>query len=44
MIDGSKKRKRQWAFELQNSCIFEKRSRDLGADFQVGGANANALA
>ena len=27
MIDGSEKRKRQLAFELQNSRVFEKRSR-----------------
>ena len=26
MIDGSEKRKRQLAFELQNSRVFEKRS------------------
>ena len=26
MIDGSKKRNRQLAFELQNSHVFEKRS------------------
>ena len=26
MIDSSEKRKRQLAFELQNSCVFEKRS------------------
>ena len=24
MIDGSEKRKRQLAFELQNSCVYEK--------------------
>ena len=27
MIDGSKKRKFQWAFELQNLHVFEKRSK-----------------
>ena len=26
MIDGSEKRNRQWAFELQNSHVCEKRS------------------
>ena len=26
MIDGSEKRKRQLAFELQNSSVYEKRS------------------
>ena len=27
MTDDSKKRKRQSAFELQSSCVFEKRSK-----------------
>ena len=27
MIDGSEKRKRQFTFELQNSRVFEKRSK-----------------
>ena len=27
MIDGSKKHNRQLAFELQNSCVCEKRSK-----------------
>ena len=31
MIDGSEKRKRQLAFELQNSHVFEKRSKDCHA-------------
>ena len=30
MIDGSEERKRQLAFELQNLCVFEKRSKRLG--------------
>ena len=29
MIDGSEKRKRQLAFELQNSRVFEKRSNEI---------------
>ena len=29
MIDGSKKRNRQLAFELQNSHVCEKRSKDV---------------
>ena len=29
MIDGSEKRKRQLAFELQNSRVFEKRSKQV---------------
>ena len=29
MIDGSKKRKRQLAFELPNSRVFEKRSKQV---------------
>ena len=29
MIDGSEKRKRQLAFELQNSRVYEKRSKLL---------------
>ena len=29
MIDGSEKRKRQLAFELQNSLVFEKPSKSL---------------
>ena len=29
MIDGSEKRKRQLAFELQNSRVYEKRSKAL---------------
>ena len=32
MIDSSKKRKRQWAFELWNSCVFEKRSNRQGIE------------
>ena len=31
MIDGSEKRKRQLGFELQNSCVFEKRSKRMGS-------------
>ena len=27
MIDGSEKRKRQLVFELQSSCVYEKRSK-----------------
>ena len=34
MIDGSEKRNRQLAFELQNSHICEKRSNDLPSAFQ----------
>ena len=30
MIDGSEKRKRQLAFELQNSRVYEKRSNSKG--------------
>ena len=30
MIDGSQKRNRQLAFELQNSHVCEKRSNELG--------------
>ena len=30
MIDGSEERKRQLAFELQNLCVFEERSKRLG--------------
>ena len=30
MIDGSEKRKRQLAFELQNSRVYEKRSNNTG--------------
>ena len=30
MIDGSEERKRQLAFELQNLCVFEKRSKTRG--------------
>ena len=29
MTDGSEKRKRQLAFELQNSRVFEKRSNEI---------------
>ena len=29
MIDGSEKRNRQLAFELQNSHVFEKRSKEV---------------
>ena len=29
MIDGSEKRKRQLAFELQNSRVFEKHSNEI---------------
>ena len=31
MIDGSEKRKRQLGFELQNSRVFEKRSKRMGS-------------
>ena len=37
MIDGSEKRKRQVAFELQNSCVFEKRSKRIGSHLNCSG-------
>ena len=46
MIDSSKKHKCQLAFELQNSCVFEKRSKTvhfLGmvkSSFSINGHNA----
>ena len=35
MIDGSEKRNRQLAFELQNSHVCEKRSNFCGFSFKV---------
>ena len=35
MIDGSEKRNRQLAFELQNSHVCEKRGESLFAPFQT---------
>ena len=35
MIDGSEKRKRELAFELQSSCVFQKRSKSSDVFEQV---------
>ena len=36
MIDGSKRRKHQLAYELQSSCVFEKHSKSCTCNLENG--------